>query len=412
MYGHCLLQPSDQRVGDIVTWIAATYSHDSSSILVMNGEHVLNLHSAIADLPSVFVIVYLCDLLDRPGLEWSKEKQCILDNLKKQRNDVAQHQQHEADINVHIQRGGVRRHRDMAQDPRSSMINWAQQRLSDHTPEFVSPVSKLIIKAEARCATALMHSRSPAQTRQIMVAAYKRHGLSLPDAAQPSVTPQISQESMLQHMSDIYAATTQQTVTSNHILETIAQHPTSYDMASLAGFVHHNTSAQMEAIQSLRQDMQRLYTRISLWEDRHAPTPPASPTSARHLQPPPAHEADTLMPQHQADPIIIDAEDGEETRENLQPGGEGQVTQQLMTAPTTPPQISVIPSEDQEEMETADYGTQTDLDQRVRELEPMPENESAPQFNAQLEPRVPSVLDMLRTRSEHSRRALQPFRAS
>ena len=62
-------------------------------------------------------------------------------------------------------------------DPKKAMMRWAQHKLRTDAPTIVGPTSTMLLKAEARAISALMNCKSPAQTKQIMVAAYRRAGL-------------------------------------------------------------------------------------------------------------------------------------------------------------------------------------------------------------------------------------------
>ena len=86
----------------------------------------------------------------------------------------------------HVERGGMPTHlpednpmRCIA-DPKKAMMHWAQHKLQTDTPSIVGPTFTMPLKAEARTIPALMNSKSPMQTKQIMVAAYRRAGLQDP----------------------------------------------------------------------------------------------------------------------------------------------------------------------------------------------------------------------------------------
>ena len=388
----CMITAYDEphhTVQKMIEWAATTFTHDKNDVLVVIGDSCPHLTTAISDLNSTFVKVFLCGHADASEHLSIQQKDWLEANL------VKQHKITETlDKKQSVQRGGVRSHRDRGQDPRSSMITWAQQKLEDHAPEFITPVSKLIIKAEGRCATALMHSRSSAQTRQIMVAAYKRHGVPLPHSAQPSADQAQAQGELEKHMSDIYNATTQQTVVTNHVLQMLNQQPSTHDFANLASMVHHNTSAQYAAIQTLRVDIERLSRRTVLWEDRHAPTPPLSPTVAhsQHEQEP--QDSSAVQPMQIA---VIDLE--QEVSDEAIPA------QQDVQAADQPPPQPLVPlhqpggtqddTQDQQDMETADYATQ-DHEQRMHDVNRQDEAfEPEHQNSDAVEPRVPTVLDLL-----------------
>ena len=60
------------------------------------------------------------------------------------------------------------------------MMHWAQHKLQTDVPTLVGPTSTMLLKAEARTISALLNSKSQAQTKQIMIAAYRCAGLQDP----------------------------------------------------------------------------------------------------------------------------------------------------------------------------------------------------------------------------------------
>ena len=85
----------------------------------------------------------------------------------------------------HVPRGGMPRRDDddpmrYIADPKKAMMHWAQHKLQSDTPSILGPTSTMLLKAAVRTISALMHSKRPAQTHQIMVAAYRRVGLPDP----------------------------------------------------------------------------------------------------------------------------------------------------------------------------------------------------------------------------------------
>ena len=59
-------------------------------------------------------------------------------------------------------------------DPRQAMIIWAADKVAEEYPEAPQPTVLTLLRAEARVASAVMHSRSGAQVREVIRAAYKR----------------------------------------------------------------------------------------------------------------------------------------------------------------------------------------------------------------------------------------------
>ena len=95
--------------------------------------------------------------------------------------------------------------------------------------------------------------------------------------------------------------------------------------------------------------------------------------------------------------------------------------QQTSTVPAQPTQLPESSHQmeaaqegfqDQQDMETADYATQ-DYDQRMQDVNQHGEQIEPERQSTEIEPRAPTVLDLLRQRSEHATRrsALNPFRS-
>ena len=78
-------------------------------------------------------------------------------------------------------RGGAKTTRN-AQQPRAVMLVWAEDKISREVPGLKMLTIRMLLKAEQRTFTAVLHSRSPVQTRQVLVAAYRRAGLNLDHA--------------------------------------------------------------------------------------------------------------------------------------------------------------------------------------------------------------------------------------
>ena len=72
-------------------------------------------------------------------------------------------------------RGGVRQPRS-SQQPRAAMLLWAEDKISREMQGLNTLTVRMLLRAEQRMVSAI-YSRSPNQTREIMVAAYRRAGL-------------------------------------------------------------------------------------------------------------------------------------------------------------------------------------------------------------------------------------------
>ena len=74
---------------------------------------------------------------------------------------------------------GVARTARNLQQPRSAMLVWAEDRIAREVQGLNMLTVRMLLRAEQRAATAVWHARGPAQTREVLVAAYCRAGLSI-----------------------------------------------------------------------------------------------------------------------------------------------------------------------------------------------------------------------------------------
>ena len=83
-----------------------------------------------------------------------------------------------------VARGGPRRHNPAYHEPRSAVIGWSLQRALQCVPEANPQTVGMLLKAEFRCATAIMGCRTERQVRESLTAAYRRAGLQAPSEEQ------------------------------------------------------------------------------------------------------------------------------------------------------------------------------------------------------------------------------------
>ena len=85
-------------------------------------------------------------------------------------------------------RGGMLRSRDednptrYTADLEKAMMFWAHRNIQSDAPSALGATTTMLLKAEARTIAALMNSKSPAQRRRILTAAYRR--AALPDPSE------------------------------------------------------------------------------------------------------------------------------------------------------------------------------------------------------------------------------------
>ena len=78
-----------------------------------------------------------------------------------------------------VLRGGGRggQKGDKADDPRTAMIQWALQKVERELPEAIPQTILMLLKAEARTTSAILHTKSVHQTREVVNAALRRAAL-------------------------------------------------------------------------------------------------------------------------------------------------------------------------------------------------------------------------------------------
>ena len=82
-----------------------------------------------------------------------------------------------------IERAGTRT-RLRQQDPRAAMQTFAQEKAEAAMPRLTPAILQTLLKAEARTVTAIIHSKSTLQTKEVLRAALKRAGLQAGDEGQ------------------------------------------------------------------------------------------------------------------------------------------------------------------------------------------------------------------------------------
>ena len=84
-----------------------------------------------------------------------------------------------------MERGAGRRGRTAPSDPKTAMLGWAQDRVAECCPNLPPSTATMLLKAEQRTVTSVLHARSSHQVGEVMAAALRRAGLS-PISAQPA----------------------------------------------------------------------------------------------------------------------------------------------------------------------------------------------------------------------------------
>ena len=104
----------------------------------------------------------------------------------------------------------------------------------------------MILKAEARTVTALMNSKSQAQTRQIVIAAYRRAGLGDPFQAPVHEPMRVHcpLESITKDLDDLRTALLNQVQITQAIADTMKAVPQSNTFEIVVLSIHRGTESQ------------------------------------------------------------------------------------------------------------------------------------------------------------------------
>ena len=146
-------------------------------------------------------------------------------------------------------RGGVRADRNV-QQPRAVMLLWAEDKIKREVEGVNILTVRMLLKAEQRTVSAILHAKSPAQTKEVLQAAYRRAGLVMhPPQQEAQRAP--SQDGMR----DIIQAIHNQTTITSQIAERLGASPTNQDFVPLLELVSSNMNMQQTIIEQTERIM-------------------------------------------------------------------------------------------------------------------------------------------------------------
>ena len=145
------------------------------------------------------------------------------------------------------------------QDPKSVMMAWADQKIRDEAPEAQGKTISMIMRAEPRTVTAIMHAKSPSQTREVIIPAFKRAGL-------PSPFHPIPQPSPTMELEPIMKAIAEQTTITDQIAQILAEAPKAKNYEDLVGFMQESQASYIKAVEALATSVARLEHTMTTWE--------------------------------------------------------------------------------------------------------------------------------------------------
>ena len=139
------------------------------------------------------------------------------------------------------------------QQPRSVILLWAEDKIKREIPGLNILTIRMLLKAEQRTVSAILHSRSIAQTKEILIAAYRRAGLSFDQAPPPTESHG--------DLGEMTRALMGQATICSQIANQLAAMPTNQDFLRLLEAVNRQKEVQnallaqngmiMEALQTL-----------------------------------------------------------------------------------------------------------------------------------------------------------------
>ena len=309
---------------------------------------------------------------------------------------------------LYLERAGMspRRPRDRVQDPRTALISWAVQKAEDHAVGIHPSTIKMLCKAEARTAQALMNSRSPSQTRHILEAAFRRASLTFPTSSQQ---PTGAEEQQQQQPVDLTGQIADSLLGICNMLGMQTQMLTTImnNMAAIPGQEHHQAlmdmftttqNANIAAVTAFANAMNNIERRIASWEDRLQELTHNTRQDQGHDDAATSVYSTPGLGEEPDTQEYMDAEEeqrpGVYNDDEMEPDPEQQQTSNASMTLTTQHVIgqTILIDDDHDEDGRTEGAVQTDEHEEVR----------------------PSILDTLAQRSEASLargRAVQPFGA-
>ena len=218
--------------------------------------------------------------------------------------------------NPYIVRAGARGDRPV--QPKHAMQQWALQKAEEHAPQVSQKTLHMILKAEAKTTSALLHSQSVAQTHQIIEAAFNRAGLSSPFAPPRDHDEDAQTEpKRARFENDVIAALTNQVQITNQIAEQFQTTPRAEEYVRLSDVFKSSQEASIKAVASLATVVGKMEQRMQQWEETFLPhvlerLPIPVPPSPNDSQ----QDADFTQPyEEQAGRSTREGDEGDPTRE-------------------------------------------------------------------------------------------------
>ena len=154
------------------------------------------------------------------------------------------------------------------QDPKRVMMGWAEQKIRDEAPEAQGKTMSMIMRAEPRTVTAIMHAKSPTQTKEVITAAFKRAGL--PSPFHPIPVPEREMERV--DLQPVMSAIAEQTTITAQIASILGEMPKASNYEDLVQYMRESQNSYIRAVEALAMTVARLERTMSTWEQAYLPT--------------------------------------------------------------------------------------------------------------------------------------------
>ena len=268
------------------------------------------------------------------------------------------------------------------------MLMWAEDKISREVPGLNMLTVRMLLRAEQRTVSAVLHARSATQTREVVNAAYRRAGLCMDNmATQAQENDRVTL--------DMTTALAQQTYITGQIAGRLNEVPTNQDFIRLL----EATQQQSRANDIIVDQIARIMTCLLALRERLVPEEQAAPTDTQ-----PYEEGDQQHA-HSPQPRV------------WEPFGEA-----WERAPPTP--LGSSPRRDEDVMDVQEQDTV--VGDMSLETTPSPELEPSPEAQTLPTPRreplafapggyVADPIQAVRQASQRNQRrgtATRPFRAS
>ena len=148
------------------------------------------------------------------------------------------------------------------QQQKAQMISWAEQKVRTDAPEAQGKTLSMILRAEPRTITAIMHAKSPSQTKEVIIAAYKRAGL--PSPFHPPPEAQVGNQ-------EIVRTLTEQTKITEDIAKVLSDMPRGKHYEDLVALMRESQASYIHAVEALAQSVSRLEATMATWEEACLP---------------------------------------------------------------------------------------------------------------------------------------------